>query len=86
MVLKFYSCVEKRLKLRVESVLPTGESMKKNSAVEFACFQTLNISLLKIFIHLFTLFKVGAILLLTTKNQSTNQKYIRTLNKIKHEC
>ena len=60
--------------------------MKKNSAVEFACFQMLDISLLKIFIYLFTLFKVGTILVLTTKNQPTNQKFICTLNKTKHEC
>ena len=46
----------------------------------------LNISLLKIIIPLFTLFKVGTILVLTTKNQPTNKKYIRTLNRIKHEC
>ena len=66
--------------------LPMGEKRKKNSTAEFACFQMLNISLLKIFIHLFTLFKFGTILVLTSKNQPTNQNYIRTLNKIKYEC
>ena len=44
----------------------------------------LNISLLKIFIHLFTLFKVGTILVLTTENHPTNQTFIRILNKIKN--
>ena len=45
----------------------------------------LNINLRKIFIYLFTLFKVGTILVLTNKNQPINQKYLHT-NKIKHKC
>ena len=51
-------------------------------AVELACFQMLNISLLKIFIYLFIflfiLFKVGTTLVLTNKNQPTNYKYLHT--------
>ena len=47
-------------------------------AVEIACLLMLNISLRKIFIYLFTLFKVGIILVLTFKNQTTNQKYFYT--------
>ena len=46
-------------------------------AVEIACLQMLNISLRKIFIYLFTLFKVGIIRI---KNIFTH-----TLNKIKHK-
>ena len=38
----------------------------------------LNISLRKIFIYLFTLFKVGPILVLTNKNQPANQKHLHT--------
>ena len=51
---------------------------KGNSAVELACLQELNINLRKIFIYLFTSFKVGTILELTNKNQPTNQKYLHT--------
>ena len=47
---------------------------KGNSAVELACFQMLNISLRKIYIYLFILFKVGTILVLTNKKQPTNQR------------
>ena len=49
-----------------------------NSAVELACLQELNTNLRKIFIYLFTSFKVGPILVLTNKNQPTNQKYLHT--------
>ena len=52
--------------------LPTGEQRKGNCAVELDCLQVLNISLLKIFIYLFALFKVVTILALTNKNQPTN--------------
>ena len=119
MALKFYSCVEKRLKLKVQSVeetrrfppphlpswivlkahwnffaqwkplppplyeeiwsgtlnqlfLPTGEQGKGNRTVELACLEMLNIGFLKIFIYLFTLFKVRIILVLTNKNQPPN--------------
>ena len=46
---------------------------KGNSAVKFACLQMLNIRLRKIFIYLFTLFKIETILGLTNKNQPTNK-------------
>ena len=62
----------------IKLFLPTGEKEKENSAVEPACLQMLNISLCKIFIYLFTLVKLGAILVLTIKNQPTNQKYLHT--------
>ena len=52
--------------------LPTGEQGSRNCAVELACLQMLNISLHKIFIYLFILFKVGIILVSTNKNQPTN--------------
>ena len=61
----------------IESVVLTYGG-KGNSAVELACLQVLNITLRNIFIHLFTLFKVGTILVLTNKNQATNQKYSHT--------
>ena len=50
----------------------------RNSAVELACLQMLNITLRKILIYLFSLFKVGTILVLTNKIQPTNQKYFHT--------
>ena len=51
---------------------------KGNSAVELAFLQMLNISLRKIFIYSFTLFKFGTILVLTNKNQPANKKYLHT--------
>ena len=56
-------------------------------AVELACLQILNISLRKISFYLFTLFKVGSILMLTYKTkQQIKNIYIHALNKIKHKC
>ena len=52
--------------------LSMGEQGRGNCAVELACLQMFNISLLKIFIYLFTLFTVGTILVVTNKNQPTN--------------
>ena len=49
-----------------------------NSAVELACLQMLNITLRKILIYLITLLKVGTILVLTSKNQPTIEKYLHT--------
>ena len=57
----------------IKSVVFTNGG-KGNSAVELACFQMLNISLRKIYIYLFILFKVGTILVLTNKKQPANQR------------
>ena len=72
MALKFYSCVEKRLKLKVQSVEETRRFPPPPRTVELACLEMLNIGFLKIFIYLFTLFKVRIILVLTNKNQPPN--------------
>ena len=50
----------------------------ENSAVDLACLQMFDITLRKIFIYVFTLFQVRTILVLTNKNQLTNQKYLHT--------
>ena len=54
------------------AVFTYGGIGEENCIVELACLQMLNIGLLQIFIYLFTLFKVGIILVLTNKNQRTN--------------
>ena len=54
------------------AVFTHGGIRKGKCSVDFACLQMLNISLRKIFIYLFTLFKAGTILVLTNKSQQTN--------------
>ena len=56
----------------INSAVFTYEGIE-NSAVKFACLQMLNISLRKIFIYLFALFKVETTLALTNKNHPANK-------------
>ena len=72
----------------IKSVVFTSGGIEEGEFCCWACmFQMLNISLRKIFIYLFTLFKAGTIPVLTNKNhQQIKNIYIYKLNKIKHKC